>query len=274
MKLPDHGTVLGFQTEPAFEWDPPTDRFGAMKVLGVDQWGNQVVAVLDGVFNAMPTLADVADLPILTLHRFSFRGKPAVHGTSAFDRTTQEQLTSLGLVDLTDEERSLAANCMSITAPSTCMADLESEWRWEHDRGNYEASHERRQVEEEARRRQEAERYETRLKGLTWAQLCGEKHFVRWTPSPPFPSAQFTARAEAQIALTIAKLEDLGAKPKKRDARAVLRSCVLWFNGADAAAGFVIETEEREDVMRVLEELAFVARQPSLLQEVDSWRDW
>lgn len=51
-------TVLGFQTEPAFEWDPPTDRFGAMKVLGVDQWGNQVVAVLDGIFDAMPTLTD------------------------------------------------------------------------------------------------------------------------------------------------------------------------------------------------------------------------
>jgi hypothetical protein len=56
--------------------------------------------------------------------------------------------------------------------------------------------------------------------------------------------------------------------------RAILRKCVEWFNEADKIAGGVIETEEREDICAILEEMAFVARQKSLVEEVDSWRDW
>jgi hypothetical protein len=36
----------------------------------------------------------------------------------------------------------------------------------------------------------------------------------------------------------------------------------------------VIETEEREDIRAALEELAYVARQQGLGEEVDEWRDW
>ena len=39
------------------------------------------------------------------------------------------------------------------------------------------------------------------------------------------------------------------------------RACVDWFNVTDSEFGNVIETEERDDICAVLEELAFVARQ-------------
>ena len=39
-----------------------------------------------------------------------------------------------------------------------------------------------------------------------------------------------------------------------------LESCVEWFNAKDLEFGNVIETEEREDICAVLEELAFVWR--------------
>ncbi|ESU46710.1 hypothetical protein K7395_22910 [Streptomyces filamentosus] len=54
----------------------------------------------------------------------------------------------------------------------------------------------------------------------------------------------------------------------------MLKSLVQWFNTADQAAGWVIETEEREDISLVLEELAQVAGHPSLVMEVDAWREW
>lgn len=47
----------------------------------------------------------------------------------------------------------------------------------------------------------------------------------------------------------------------------------VW-NAADAEAGEVIETEEREDIRRVLEERAHVARQKALVEEIDAWRAW
>ena len=47
-----------------------------------------------------------------------------------------------------------------------------------------------------------------------------------------------------------------------------------WFNRADEQAGGVIETEEREDICAVLEEMAYVARQKSLVDEIGEWRAW
>jgi hypothetical protein len=66
----------------------------------------------------------------------------------------------------------------------------------------------------------------------------------------------------------------LGPKPKKAQVRAILKCCVEWFNEADERFGGVIETEEREDICAVLEEIAFVARQKSLVNEIDEWREW
>ena len=69
-------------------------------------------------------------------------------------------------------------------------------------------------------------------------------------------------------------LQELGPKPKKTNVRKVLRTLVEWFNRADEEAGGVIETEEREDICAALEEIAFVARQESLANEIDEWRTW
>jgi len=52
------------------------------------------------------------------------------------------------------------------------------------------------------------------------------------------------------------------------------RRLVEWFNMMDAEHGYVIETEEREDICSVLEEIAFVARHPMLSDEIGNWRDW
>ena len=54
----------------------------------------------------------------------------------------------------------------------------------------------------------------------------------------------------------------------------MLKRTVEWFNAADEAAGNVIETEEREDIMTALEEIAHAARHKALVPEIDEWRDW
>src|ERR1019366_1627604 len=96
----------------------------------------------------------------------------------------------------------------------------------------------------------------------------GSKPFSRWDRHPPFPPSEFVEAARDQIYSTARSLQALGLKPRRPQVRAILKSCVEWFNAKDLEFGNVIETEEREDICAVLEELAFVARQGALVSEI------
>jgi hypothetical protein len=120
----------------------------------------------------------------------------------------------------------------------------------------------------------ERERYEKRLKDLTWEKLLEEQPLARWDEHPPFPPPRFTAAAREQIRAVIRELQVLGPKPPKSKVRTALKACVQWFNAKDAEFDDVIETEEREDICSTLVELAFVARHPSLADEIHDWRTW
>ena len=85
---------------------------------------------------------------------------------------------------------------------------------------------------------------------------------------------EFIREARNVVHDTCRALRALGSKPRKPDVRRLLRECVEWFNNADQQAGGVIETEEREDICAVLEEMAYVARQKSFADEIEDWRDW
>jgi len=153
-------------------------------------------------------------------------------------------------------------------------ASAEGEWRWHNDQAAFLAEVERKRAQFDAEQKAKEERYRTRLKKLTWEQLLAETPFARWSPSPPFPPAAFTKDAQTTIREACLSLQALGPKPRKAEVRAILKRTVEWFNQADASADGVIETEEREDIFAVLEEMAYVARQKSLADEIDQWRDW
>ena len=153
-------------------------------------------------------------------------------------------------------------------------ADVEGEWRWKNDRAAYEQETARERQSFYARLAAERERHATRLKTLTWEKLLAEETFSRWGAHPPFPPLEFAAAARERIRSTILALQMLGPRPKKAHVRAVLRACVEWFNDKNGEFGDVIETEEREDICKVLEELAVVTCHPSLAEEIGNWRTW
>ncbi|MGW4251849.1 hypothetical protein [Streptomyces californicus] len=277
----DPGAVFAFRTSPLHPDSPPeTGRFGAFTVVARAP-ELIVVAVVDGVWDRMPALEDVREHRVLRRRRFAHTGRPAVFACGADDTTGPADLTALGTVPLTAEQTELAGPYLSPRGVGTSFStlaladsDVEGEWRWTHDRDAL--LREREAVEERRRRAAEAEkeRYAERLAGLTWDQLLAETPFERWTPSPPFPPAAFRRAAVRRVHKACRELRALGPKPRKPSARKVLKALVQWFNAADQAAGWVIETEEREDVCRVLEELAHVAGHPSLVLEADDWREW
>ena len=174
----------------------------------------------------------------------------------------------------THEEIELLAVCGTYGAWVGASFDAEREWRWKNDRAAVEEESERKQQAEKARLAAARERYETRLKTLTWEKLLDEQRFAKWNVHPPFPPPEFATAARARIRSLILDLQALGPKPKKAEVRALLKACVEWFNVTDAEHGNIIETIEREDICFVLEELAFVARHPTLSDEIASCRDW
>jgi hypothetical protein len=268
------GDVYSFRTSPTCEFSPKeTGRYAAIKVLGVKD-KNAVYVVLDAVFGRHPELAQVTSLAWLHSTRFLHRGNPACHHAPLDWENDLADFHYVGTVDVTPDEKELMSSCRSYGSWSTANSEAEGEWRWRNDRAAYEVEV---GLEKQARQAREAaarERYQLRLKGLTWEKLLEELPFQRWQEGPPFPPEAFVTAARERIRSLLLELQALGPKPKKAQVRAALKRCVEWFNAKDAEFGGVIETEEREDIYALLEELAFVARQPSLVEEIDAWRHW
>ena len=273
-RTPVDGDLYSFRTAPATEFSPnETGRYASLKVLG--RKGDGVcIAVLDGIFSAHPTLADIDRLPILREVRLSWGGKPSVWFVVVDYANDLEGVRYVGSRKTSAIERVHLAECRSYSAWNRASLAAEGEWRWKHDRAAYEDEARRSKEAFLARAAVEEERLQKRLKTLTWDALLSEQPFPRWKQDPPFPPPEFVAAARAEMHAAARRLQALGPKPKRALVREVLKSCVQWFNSKDAEFGGVIETEEREDICAALEELAFVARQPSLVSEIDAWRDW
>lgn len=277
------GQVYSFQTRPYSEFGPAdTGRFAAIKILGVDD-RHVVVAVLDRVWPDAPTGKDIRGGSIINELRFAHTGRPAVFGVNRDWWKPESDLDEFNFVGTLPVSRAEQSHVDAVAryAPGSRFSTLraanhaaEGEWRWANDREAFIVETEKKNAKNEAERAAKEERYHTRLSKLTWAQLRSETPFERWSPSPPFPPEDFTMAARATIRSACDALEQLGPKPRRADVRAILKKTVIWFNEADEKAGGVIETEEREDICAVLEEMAHVARQKVLVDEIDEWRGW
>ncbi|ESQ90095.1 hypothetical protein ABAC460_10020 [Asticcacaulis sp. AC460] len=284
MTEPATGQIYAFRTTPFNEFSPPqTGRYAVFKVLVVTP--KQVaVVVLDGIWPKVPTLEDAQTADILHENCFFHinSGQPAVRGLSrdGWRLDGFEDIVLLGVAGLTDAERKRAdlfgrsTIGVSFGPLHSVSWSAEGEWRWAHDRDALLAENEQQKARDQAERAAAAERFRSRLSKLTWEQLLSETPFEGWTPSPPFPPEDFTLAARSVVRQACMDLRGLGAKPRKADVRRILKATVEWFNTAGAEAGDVIETEEREDICELLEEMAHVARQDALVDEIDSWRDW
>ena len=279
--IPCESAIYAFRTAPLSEFAPQaTNRYGALKVLGVND-NTIVVAVLDSVWTKPPSLNNVGSCKILRQRRFSFNGKPAIWGVSIewWNLFDLHEVTVLGTISVTEEEMQLAAQVFD-RAPGSSFSPLrfanhavEGEWRWFNDHEAMLAEQQQIQAQQKVKAAAREEKHRTRLQGLTWEQLLAETPFERWS-SDPFPSADFTRGARKTIHDTCRALFALGSRPPKAEVRKLLRECVKWFNNADQEAGGVIETEEREDICAVLEEMAYVACKESLGTDIARWRTW
>jgi hypothetical protein len=264
------GGIYGFKTSSFTRYSPPeTNRFAALKVLGVSHRG-VVYVVLDGIFDRMPTQEQLAQAKPLRCRRFLFTGRTALRCSPQEWDNDLLEFRHIATLPLSADDLALAATNNSYGLWSGASKDAEGEWRWAHDREVVESEVRQANADREAKLAADRLRYENRLKRLCWDTLLAETPFERWNRHPPFPPPEFVNAARKAVL----DLRALGARPRKTAVRTVLKSCVQWFNEQDRAFNGVIETEEREDICRILLELAVVARHRSLAEEVDNWREW
>jgi hypothetical protein len=270
------GDIYSFRTSPATEFSPKqTNRYSALKILGFkDEMSSVVYVVLDGVFAQHPDFAEASRLPWLVRGQSPYMSGPACRSTAVDWEIDLEDFRYVGSVNLSNKDIDLLPTCRVFGTWQGASSDAEGAWRLRNDRAAYEQELETYRQVLDARVAAERERYERRLKTLTWERLLAEQPFSRWDTHPPFPHPEFVTAARGRVRSAMLDLQSLGSKPKKPQVRAVLKACVEWFNAKDIEFGEVIETEEREDICAVLEELAFVARQRSLVDEIEGWRNW
>lgn len=280
------GQIYSFRTRPFCELSPPsTGRFAAFKVIGLKD-DLIIIAVLDGIWSKAPTLEEVRSSTILMEHRPMpmkvVGGRPSI--TSVFRDLWQptkylDDFNLVGTQAVTREEQAMFERSDRPPFGRYSRLDFvneaaEGEWRWANEREAITSELEQLRAKRVAAFAVKQERYRKRLSKLTWEQLESETPFDRWSQSPPYPPEEFTAAARATIRKACEALKELGPKPRRREVRAILKDVVLWFNEADESAGGVIDTEERADICALLEEMAYVAQQNVLIDEVDRWREW
>lgn len=277
------GQVFAFKTQPYTAFSPPeTGRYAGVKVIGKNR-SFVVIAILDGAWSTVPTEVDASGRPTLAEHRFEAGGRTEIFGISRQDWSDvikMDQPTPVGRDSVSADEEAKASSVLDC-APGSRIATLrhaiscaEAEWRWANDREAFLFEVAQQDARNKTERTAREDRYRTRLRSITLREILSENLLDRWHPSPPYPPEGFTSAARARIVGACEALDKLGPKPGKAEVRSILKETVLWLNEADEAAGGVIETDEREDLFAVLEDMAHAAGQPALVAEIDMWRTW
>jgi hypothetical protein len=272
---PRSGDYLSFRTSPVPTDAEPAGRYAALKIIETNE-DFFAYAVLDGIWNAPPTLRNAREATILK--RRAFRTAPDARIEDDVYRCWWwgwrpediPEMRLLGNDRVTGEERAALARSLSFTGLCHATASAEREWRWLHDRDGLLKDVKRSETEYATAAAAEARRKRERRKTLTWDQLLAEDPLPNWKTHP---SEAFAAESRAAIQDVCHALKALGPKPPRSHVRAILRGCVEWFNAANERSGD-ISTEQRTEVVNVLEEMAYLSGHRSLTDDARLWRGW
>jgi hypothetical protein len=141
------------------------------------------------------------------------------------------------------------------------------QWRWDHDRENLLREEAQAAVQDTERRGIAAERRAEWLRSLTLETLASQTWFAIWDSSRTTTDA--TRKLFAKLVEELRALPKLSSGPVGK----LVQACVKELNRIDRQSQF-IDTIEREDLYEAFEQILWAARQPSVIEEIEMWRDW
>jgi hypothetical protein len=285
------GEVYAFKTSPYNKFgEQDTQRYACLKILAPENTTIQPYdslvdyVVLEGVFPAPPSLDEVRGLGPLVQVRFMFgqltpfqrmsKNPPKNYATCSARSDCEPDLMEfvlVGSLPLSNMEKELGEKNASYSAWRFASVNAEGEWRWANDKAQLLVEHDLQEKETKRRKQLEKEKCEKRLSNLPWDKFAEEELFVRWVQSPPFPPAPFKIALVELIRSTILELENLGEKYPRAKVRKILKTLVNQITALDQKFNYVIETEEREDIYDVFDDLTFLSKQRILMAEIPDW---
>lgn len=285
------GEVYLFKTSPYYKFsEPDTQRYVCLKILSPETTKNQpkdtlvTYIVLNGIYEASPSLDEVSQTGPLIRKRFAYgqmtafqrmsKNPPKNYATNSARADWEPDLLEfslLGHLPLSEQENTLSEQNSSYSAWRFASLDAEGEWRWEHDQERLISEDGVQKKENDRRKQAEKERFENRLSKLTWEILATENFCERWSESPPFPSSSFRDELIHLIRTAITDLQKLGQKYPRAKVRKILKTLVDDITSLDRKFDHPIETEEREDIYGVFDDLTFLSKQRVLMDEIPDW---
>lgn len=255
------GQVFAFP----LNWD---EYWGACRVVRMDKSG-AVLAALEWIGKARPTLAQVSDCPLVHDNHGPFEGDPAIFWGA---QTPPSDFEYVGLSAPSHTELDLTTcHCQRRVCLckrrqggwKSCRVNLVRYWRWNIDRESYER--------ECAAVRRELERIKAQRSSapepLTLAEFRRVTLFAGWEGYRDMPLIEASRRIFGE---TVDKLAAL--KGGLEDAKLkIMKACIEQFNDLDSQCAF-IETIEREEICEAFAQLARIVGLEEDL--ADRWREW
>jgi len=284
------GDLITFQIGeyPNFS-TPNKDSWGVVKILdlGDENNGSFSLSVKSRLWTKKPTKWQAFRTPLLVEERFKklgtnkLRPEPLIF-TTTFDCVIDLQEAAVIGRELwfSSIERKARRKIgkdgyfYMIAAIQNAPRSLDHEHRAKFDESRWKSEIKAHTEKQERIRREREEREKQRLKKLTIQVLKGETQFEDWNNRTQIVPPKFALSVRKRSKVLLDDLGALGAKPRRKDVRRLLKAYISWLNELDGSFGYAIETEEREDLMVFVEELCWATKQKPLIAVADAWREW
>ncbi|MDR3635089.1 MAG: hypothetical protein P4L84_14890 [Isosphaeraceae bacterium] len=146
-----------------------------------------------------------------------------------------------------------------------------TQWRWDHDREALLVEEKAAAERAKAEQAEAAKRQQDALDQLTLESLRKKRRFSMWKGDRPDKAIAACRKAFGEA---VDALIALGPNPKKRAVATVIRRCVEQLNSLDEQYDGFIETGEREELCREIDELVYAAGLRGSSGMADRWREW
>ena len=284
------GDLVAFQIGETTNFSAPNkDSWGVAKILdlGDENDGSFSLSVKSGLWTEKPTQWQVFRTPLLVERRFKKLGtnklkpEPLIF-TTTFDCVIdlQEAVVIGREIWFNSIEREARRKISTdgyfyeIAAIDLAPRSIDHEYRAKFDEERWKCEIKAYGEKQDRIRREREERERQRLKKVTIPMLREETRFEDWDNRAQIVPPEFALGVRKRSKELLDDLGALGAKPRRKAVRGLLKAYIAWLNTFDGSFGYAIETEEREDLMVFVEELCWATKQKPLISEADSWRDW
>jgi hypothetical protein len=160
--------------------------------------------------------------------------------------------------------------CLSLTGWASAALQILLQWRWDNDRDALLAEEELNRQREKSLALEKQKQRQTYLATLTLDAMKSKKRFVSWEGAV---SDELIEVCRQVFLDAVDALMEREGKPRKKQVVSVLRECVKRLNQLDAERHF-IDTIDRGDLCREIDEIACACGFPHDEGIADRWRDW